>query len=210
MHLACRCGYTGEIDSSTGPYEGRWSRSPGQAGYIYIPAWESAAAEYSSYGVFACSPHLPLVVMPGDPTTPRSADDQCSYMHALHFLHRLEPDLVGVSFATPPYSDHLPRGLGPFKHLAGARSALVPGLVPGPYAHPDPDARHLSRGLAGELPILLGMMAFSRRNVHDVFLGRPDRPPGWQNRAWLNGHAPALCWSPAPPFFLFCPQPQPD
>ncbi|KAK4090425.1 hypothetical protein VFPFJ_10785 [Purpureocillium lilacinum] len=193
-------GYTREYESRVMKYydgsvtvasEYYWSRgSLGQPGYICKMEEDgsmSVAEEFSSRGVFSCNPHLPLVIIPEDPTT-CALTNQKKVMHALHFVHALNPD--GISYASTDDLSQIPIQYSACqKHLDGARSSLIPSLVPPSYEPPTTPPRR-SRGLSGDLGILLGMMAFSRNTVEEVFVGRS---PLWRNRVWHESdHLPRL------------------
>ncbi|UNI19460.1 hypothetical protein JDV02_005642 [Purpureocillium takamizusanense] len=160
-------------------YRPNWN----QPGYILQDAGDGVmihATDVSSRAVFACNPHLPIVVIPEDPTT-NVLSNQKKIMHALHFAHTHNAE--GISFATMGM-DHVPPSWDMLvRHLNGRGSRLIPSLVPPTYAPSSPPARQ-SRGLAGDLGVLLGMMAFSRENVDEVFLGRHAL---WRSRVWLGG-----------------------
>lgn len=200
-------GYTREYESRVMKYydgsvtvasEYYWSRgSLGQPGYICKMEEDgsmSVAEEFSSRGVFSCNPHLPLVIIPEDPTT-CALTNQKKVMHALHFVHALNPD--GISYASTDDLSQIPIQYSACqKHLDGARSSLIPSLVPPSYEPPTTPPRR-SRGLSGDLGILLGMMAFSRNTVEEVFVGRS---PLWRNRVWHESdHLPRLCTPLAQP-----------
>ncbi|PHH65703.1 hypothetical protein CDD81_1789 [Ophiocordyceps australis] len=144
------------------------------------------APGYSEAAVFACNPHLPLVVIRDDPLT---LNDAKSSMHALHFFHPRH--LPGLSQATTPDAV-LPHGGAPVKYVAGRNPSWMPALVPSVYANPwlEPPP---SRGLGGELAIIIGLMAFSKSgpNVEDVFLGTHARPGYWHNSFWSSRAAPS-------------------
>ncbi|PHH78253.1 hypothetical protein CDD82_3149 [Ophiocordyceps australis] len=146
------------------------------------------APGYSHAAVFACNPHLPLVVIRDDPLM---LDDAKSSMHALHFFHpRHLPGLSQATTSSP--DDVLPRGGAPVKYVAGRSPSWMPGLVPSVYANPwlEPPP---SCGLGGELAIIIGLMAFSKSgpDVEDVFLGTHGRGGYWHNSLWTSRAAPS-------------------
>lgn len=183
----------GEVTEAQG-YQ--WFR-PGlcQTGYCYSLAQEEPepAKCYRDFGVFSCGPHLPIVVMPGDPMT---ITDGKNAMHALRFFHPpITSGLRGVSQATWP-EGHMPPGGFPVKYVAGRDPSWIPSLVPKIFRNPDTGVS--SRGLGGELPIVLGLMAFSEAGgmVDEVFLGRNGHRGRWRDRVWMNNHEPQRCMPP--------------
>ncbi|KJZ73955.1 hypothetical protein HIM_06623 [Hirsutella minnesotensis 3608] len=145
---------------------------------------------YSHFAVFSCNPHLPLVVVPGDPLTTSPGGPE-QPMHALLFFHSSCPELRGVSQATT-LDGNTPWGGTPLKYVAGRDPSWMPGLVPAAYANPRPGAP-ASRGLGGELPIVLGLMAFSGSpgRADEVYLGRSGHRGLWRDQAWAHNRPPA-------------------
>ncbi|KAF4506665.1 hypothetical protein G6O67_006728 [Ophiocordyceps sinensis] len=193
-------GYDGEAASRVMRYEGgqvteargyRWYRPMvRQEGFCVDSAFVAVEC-YSHAAVFSCNPHLPVVIIPADPTT---LPDREQTMHALHFFHPPDP-LRGLSQATTPDASYLPpHGGGPVKYVAGRNPSWIPGLVPQTYAAPRSNAGlPPSRGLGGELPIVLGLMAFSGA-PDQVYMSRSDSGHRgyWRDRVWTHNHSPPL------------------
>ncbi|KAK5993899.1 hypothetical protein PT974_07337 [Cladobotryum mycophilum] len=153
--------------------------------------------KYKAFAVFSCNPLLPIVVADGDPLT------QCNLrQHPLLFFHPQNPSLRGISQAVT--EDSLmenPSGGGVVKFVAGREPSWIPALVPETYRNPElnPEPPQ-SVGLAGELPIVIGLMAFSepgdvrsRQNcVHEIFLGTGHHRGRWRGGRWHHSGAPVV------------------
>ncbi|KAL7914952.1 hypothetical protein GGI35DRAFT_164619 [Trichoderma velutinum] len=144
------------------------------------------AIVYKQLAVFSCNPFLPIVVDNGDPL---SADSLVRTPLLFHHPSTQQ----GISHAVHPES-LMQHGPGPCKFVAGANPSWVPSLVPATYSNPynpsDP-----SRGLAGELPIILGLMAFSEPTelegaVDQIFLGSGGHRGKWRDGRWHRTEAP--------------------
>ena len=149
--------------------------------YNPIPMYNGWPPQYREHSVFACSPFLPIIVMPGDASLGSFARRgcECGEEHLpdtdgwrlLHFMHD-----NGVSRATDEA-----RGL---PYVGGRRPSWMPALVPQAFENRVPGTIHslpASRGLSGELPIVLALMAFhgTRGHASDVFTnGR------WHRNQW--------------------------
>lgn len=174
--------------------EGRIARMDergGFAGYLQ---------EYKTQSIFSCSAHLPIIVLQGDACLgsfmrrccPCDAQQGDRYSwNMLHFDHR-----DGRSFATSNSQG--------FTYVAAGRSpSWVPALVPKVFANslPGNSALH-SRGLSGDLPIIIALMAFHSNPGHasDVF-----RRGMWQQGQWRGpSHSPIGCKQcHVPPSFAF-------
>lgn len=149
---------------------------------------------YKQLAVFSCNPHLPIAVLNGDPLSARGL-----YRSPLFFFH--PPTRPGLSQATHPESVIEELGPGMCKYVAGSNPSWIPSLVPKTYRNPyNPTDR--SSGLGGELPIILGLMAFSGPrseqggSVEQTFLGDGGR---WRGGRWHHSAAPQGCKDP----FLF-------
>ncbi|KAL7945371.1 hypothetical protein V8C42DRAFT_55721 [Trichoderma barbatum] len=147
---------------------------------------QQCAAMYKQLAVFSCNPHLPIAVLNGDPLSASSLPRT-----PLLFFH--PPSQQGRSQAVHPDSP-MERGPGPCKYVAGASPSWMPGLVPTTFQNPynlDP-----SDGLAGELPIVLGLMAFTesttvhREAVTRTFLGYDGHLGKWRDGQWYRTEAP--------------------
>ncbi|KAJ4321274.1 hypothetical protein N0V84_005408 [Fusarium piperis] len=81
-------------------------------------------------------------------------------------------------------------GGAPVRYVAGRSPSWIPGLLPRTYRSPSANAPD-SRGLGGELPIILGLMALtpeqnkeSNDSTNQLFLGRN----GWRRNEWRGGN----------------------
>ncbi|KAF3077410.1 hypothetical protein CFAM422_000175 [Trichoderma lentiforme] len=137
---------------------------------------------YKELAVYSCNPLLPIVIDNGDPLSSTAALDRSPLL----FFH--PPSQPGVSQAVHPDS---PMGLGPapHKYVAGASPSWAPSLVPEIYSNPYTAVA--SVGLAGELPIVLGLMAFSEHSsVTPTFLGDGRAHGRWKGGFWCHNEAP--------------------
>lgn len=158
------------------------------------------AERYKELAVFSCNPLLPIVVDNGDPLSTSAALDRSPLL----FFH--PPSQPGVSQAVHPDSPMEP-GPAPCKYVAGADPSWIPSLVPRAYRNPYNAVP--SAGLAGELPIVLGLMAFSEPGdredhtpVTQTFLGDGVAHGKWHRRCWTHNAAPQGCKF-SPLFFVF-------
>ncbi|UKZ72701.1 hypothetical protein TrVFT333_000335 [Trichoderma virens FT-333] len=156
----------------------RWYR-----GGFNEPAWPPG---YVQLAVFSCNPLLPIVVFNGDPLSAFSLPRT-----PLLFFH--PPSQPELSQAVHPDSP-MEQGPGPCKYVAGANPSWMPSLVPTTYSNPY--NTNPSRGLAGELPIVLGLMAFSGpmnpggEAVTRTFLGEGGHRGRWRDGQWHRTEAP--------------------
>jgi len=141
-------------------------------------------ATYRAQTVFACSPLLPMIVTDGDaslghtflrrlcPCDTRYDESRHSTWSHLHFggSDRRE----GISYVYSCASGD--------PWVAGKDSSWIPSLVPAAYRNTDPSAVP-SRGLSGELPIILALMGFHGRagRASDVFSNR-----NWHMNRWVG------------------------
>jgi hypothetical protein len=118
-------------------------------------------------------------------------DERCSTWSHLHFVGGgVERRGGGVSYVNSYASGD------PF--VAGDAPSWVPGLVPAVYRNTRPGVGP-SRGLSGELPIVVALMGFHGRpgRASDVFQSRK-----WDMGQWLGSSRPSpyrgysflLCW----------------
>lgn len=149
------------------------------------------ALDYKVQSIFACSesPCLPIIVAGGDillydsymrpvsgqGTATMNNSDCC--WDLLHFEHR-----SGVSLATG-----FPFGR---PYVAGSDPSWIPSLVPKVFENPK-EPQTESRGLAGDISIVIGLMAFH---------GPPENPSQvfarhwWQHNSWHGPTSrPAYC-----------------
>lgn len=215
-------GYAAEIQSSVMRYhEGKVSRAPGwywgrpdtepglpkAEGVIWrmqshnVPQY---AVQYKSFTTFSCGPLLPFVVAEGDPSTRADEPHLCPLL----FFHPPSNDpMRGVSQVAFEESV-LDGGPGPARYTAGRSPSWVSSLVPSAYSNQEANAPR-STGLGGELPIVLGLMAFSEaRNpdslenrTDEIFVGMPGHHGRWHDRRWTHNHRPSGCEYASRPFY---------
>ncbi|KAF5021607.1 hypothetical protein F66182_6354 [Fusarium sp. NRRL 66182] len=143
------------------------------------------APEYKTFGVAACNPLLPIMVVDKDPLVfpPKSWD-------LLRIFHPKKA-LTGLS-QVATIDSSMGSGGGPVLYVAGRSPSWMPGLVPKTYKSL-PGNQRASRGLGGELPIILGLMALSAEHdesnssTNDMFLGHN---PVWRDGVWTGRDAP--------------------
>lgn len=147
------------------------------------------AIMYKQLAVFSCNPLLPIAVFNGDPLSTASLARA-----PLLFFH--PPTQPGISHAVHPDSPMEP-GPAVCKYVAGASPSWMPSLVPKTYRNPfNPGP---SYGLSGELPIILGLMAFSESTAGEgeaasrTFLGDGAHPGRWSDGHWHHTAAPQGC-----------------
>lgn len=207
--------YTDEIQSRVMRYaNGRVEEAPGyqwmrpEKGAEGVLWWDRAVDEYGertrdpqtgqywhpekykSFGVFACNPLLPIMVADVDPLEMPTH----SKWQLLQLFH--PRDLEGLTQVATEDSDMGRRegqvGPGLVRYAAGHRASWIPGLLPSVYRRPWSDIR--STGLGGELPIVLGLMAFSDGGPADeTFLGRRGHHGRWQSHRWMHEGPPTGC-----------------
>lgn len=180
----------------------RWTRDQQYAeGYIQHVSSGRATHKYKSASVFSCNPLLPIVTINGDARIQTNP-----LLHALKFFHPRDECTHGSNgvsqvafsrhddpaYGAPPQTSMMS---GYMTHAAGKNANWTPGLIPRVYGNPYPLARQ-SVGLGGELPILLGLMAFHARDgqsVEDIFLGSRNRPGLWHEYTWRSNESPPGC-----------------
>lgn len=161
--------------------------------YNDIPMHNGWPPMYREHSVFACSPFVPIIVMPGDASLGSFVRRgcECGEEHLpdtdgwrlLHFMHD-----NGVSRATDEA-----RGL---PYVGGRHPSWMPALVPQAFENRVPGNNQnfpQSLGLSGELPIVIALMAFHGRRGHasDVFTNG-----GWHRNQWRGppGAQPHCEW----------------
>ncbi|KAH7145892.1 hypothetical protein B0J13DRAFT_330544 [Dactylonectria estremocensis] len=163
------------------PAEGKlWRLEPETGAWVEV-------VKYKTHAVFACNSHLPVMVCPHDPLV----FDTRSNWQLLQLFHPRERR--GVSQVATEDSRMEP-GPGLVRHAAGSRPSWIPSLLPFTYASTIQDPPS-SRGLGGELPIILGLMALSaepdetgtNNNTNGVFLGYHRR---WHWQQWTPNDQP--------------------
>ena len=157
---------------------------------------------YRAQTVFACSPLLPMIVTDGDAslgyTFPRRIcscnhmydNEKCSTWSHLHFGGSDDNARREISYVNSYASGD------PF--VAGKDPTWVPSLVPSVYRNTKPSAGP-SRGLSGELPIILALMGFHGKpgRASDIFRDRKWNLGQWvgSNRASSYRVFPPSCTS---------------
>ncbi|KAF4970856.1 hypothetical protein FSARC_2222 [Fusarium sarcochroum] len=186
-----------EIDMLPAP-QGQLLRLDGYGNYLVDQAGQSypPAQEYKTFGVAACNPLLPIMVIDQDPLVSRT-----SGWELLRIFH--PPNLPGLSQVV---TIHSPMGIGgaPVLHAAGRSPSWMPSLLPETYRMPRRSAPR-SSGLGGELPIILGLMALSaphdtnNTSINGVFLGheRTWRRGVWNSTDAPRGHPPTASDDPS-------------
>ncbi|KAK7419712.1 hypothetical protein QQZ08_010725 [Neonectria magnoliae] len=184
----------GTVDEAPGIFWLRHTEFPAEGGLWWRDLETGELYPVEKYGcsaVFACNPHLPIMFTLYDPleTNTRSSWQLLQIFHP-------RGNLSGVSqIATEDSS--MTRGGGLVRHAAGARPTWIPSLLPATYRSPI-SSPPTSRGLGGELAVILGLMALSaepdltntNNNTNVVFLGSGRSAARWQNRRWLHDEKP--------------------
>ncbi|KAH6969388.1 hypothetical protein DER45DRAFT_49468 [Fusarium avenaceum] len=153
------------------------------------------AVEYKSFGVAACNPLLPIMVVAQDPLTSETA-----YWELLRIFH--PPTIPGLSQAVT-INSNMGEGGGPVPYIAGRSPSWMPSLLPSTYRSPNRNPPR-SLGLGGELPIVLGLMALyapqdtNNTSIDNVFLGhnRVWRHGVWNSNEPPRGHPPTASEDP--------------
>lgn len=163
------------------------------------------AETYKTATVCSCHPLMPFAMVQADVMTVQTymadvghSKDSNTWQPLLFFSPQNDSGrLTGRSqaiFRSNLTDEHL--GGDPKTYIAGQHPSWIPSLVPKTYQNqlsPTP-----SRGLGGDLSILLGLMTFTAARVHErtraegVFCGPNGR---WRNRQWHYNHSPAGCTS---------------
>ncbi|KAI8654177.1 hypothetical protein NCS56_01374300 [Fusarium sp. Ph1] len=107
-------------------------------------------------------------------------------------VHHPREVRVGLSQITTSGSPVEMDAGGPLRYVAGKSPSWMPALIPSSYCNPYSDAPD-SRGLGGELAIILGLMALTERpkgptenEATDVFLEKRC----WRRYGWRRNHQP--------------------
>ncbi|KAF5013438.1 hypothetical protein FDECE_550 [Fusarium decemcellulare] len=187
--ITLAAGYQWYRDTTTVPAQGKLLCSNGNNGWVSDEAgnfW--GAQEYKTFAVAACNPLLPIMVVDQDPL----ANHSTGCWELLRIFHPpREGPLAGVSQVATPESP-MGHGGNPVRYVAGRSPSWMPSLLPKTYRSPTSSAPP-SRGLGGELPIILGLMALSAENdenntaINEVFLGHGRR---WRNGEWRGNDSP--------------------
>ncbi|KPM40760.1 hypothetical protein AK830_g5759 [Neonectria ditissima] len=153
-----------------------------------------ALDKYKSCAVFACNPHLPIMVTAHDPL----AEGTRSCWQLLQLFHPRD-ELSGITQVATEDS-RMPAGGGLVRYAAGSKPTWIPSLLPETYKTPWANAPN-SRGLGGELAVILGLMALSaghdstnsNNNTNHVFLGYGRGPGRWHRKKWTCEEEPKGC-----------------
>lgn len=191
-----------------------WDRLPANSNrgaifYLSADGLVYPCETYKTATVFSCHPLLPVAMVDVDASVEQTFnkhdvdEDDAPVWEPLQFFHPRN-EMKGVSQAI--FSRTLSEvhyGGRPVKYLCG-KGPVSKYLVPPTYAYPN---RHppVSRGLGGEITILLGLMAFSAagddkgNRADKVFLGRPHGR--WYKGRWEHDGYPEGCKSSLLPSF---------
>ncbi|SPO00745.1 uncharacterized protein DNG_03493 [Cephalotrichum gorgonifer] len=145
---------------------------------------------YKIQTVFSCNPFLPIVVADGDISVPPD-DGQRPRWEFLTFVHASSTHTTkyDISLAVGKGS----HGGGRRRYVAGSAHSWVPSLVPKGFVRRRAGSSP-SRGLGGELPIVLALMSFyeplgatQEERMENVFYGENAR---WSGGIWRGSHEP--------------------
>ncbi|KAF4446228.1 hypothetical protein F53441_10113 [Fusarium austroafricanum] len=180
-------GYYWDRDTSTQP-EGQLLRLDSRGNYLVDEYGRYfTAPEYKTFGVAACNPLLPIMVVDHDPLVTRGNWELLRVFHP--------PTVPGLSQVATE-SSNMGQGGGPLLYVAGRSPSWIPGLLPTTYKSPPRHGISRSSGLGGELPIILGLMALSaspdqnemsNSSIDNVFLGHNRI---FKHGAWTSSDAP--------------------
>lgn len=142
---------------------------------------------YKTESIFSCNAHLPLITLQGDASLgsflrtgcrkrcDEAVDDDIPSWNMLHFAHREG----GVSLANSRCSG--------CTYVAGRNASWMPSLVPRVFENTTRYETPKSRGLGGDLPVVIGLMAFHASKVghaSGVFSSGM-----WKRGQWRPQHA---------------------
>ncbi|KAK4463019.1 hypothetical protein QBC42DRAFT_325325 [Cladorrhinum samala] len=164
----------------------------------YADAWGGGATQT----MFSCSPHLPVLVTNTDATLGTSflrrccqcdsqfggGGDGCSPWRLLHFERSDEHP--GVSFVNAC-------GRGS-PCVQGRDPSWMPSLVPTTYQNTYAAGVPQSRGLAGQLPTVIGLMALQSMagRADEVFASQKWHMCRWNGSSKAPSHVPKGCDDP--------------
>lgn len=169
------------------------------------------AEQYKVLATFSCNPQLPFVILDGDPFSQPDTSIQ-----ALFFHHpKLSDGVAGLSQVVTPESDGMEPRSSPCKFVACHNPSWMPYLVPDIYTNPYVGSGgQRSKGLGGELPVVIALMAFSEAYrdstgsaTEEIFLGSGHRGGRWVDRKWTHNHKPRGCMISPSSCFSFNPPP---
>jgi len=176
-------------------YEG-WIEGPPPANGTLVTQDNNMLACYKTATVFFCNQFNNFMTTPGDASARNIVDaDPEESWHPLTFLHETCED---------GYISQVEHG-GDQQYLAAPGGSLVNQLLPQAYDYPhipetydyqqgDGDQGYEcppnSKGLAGNLAILIALVAFSCRNSRDL-RGALTADHAWHNRRWDPHNRPS-------------------
>ncbi|CAH0020959.1 unnamed protein product [Clonostachys rhizophaga] len=174
-----------------------WGRNPNQnnRGAIFARHADGNVTEAEAYKtatIFSCHPHMPFAMVDVDASVEETysrenmpSDQLWRYpvWEPLQFLHPKDHHRRGISQAVFGASPMATLHNGPLQYVAGTNASCIPRLVPWTCQYPYPPVQP-SKGLGGELTILIGLMAFcpSRDSMGtraELFI-----PQYWRNNKW--------------------------
>lgn len=173
--------------------EYRWSREVWrQEGTIRRAQNSNKIERYKERAIFSSSPFLPIIISKVDPTAHDVGSvpgNNCDYRWRLLHFRRSEQH-AGVSLV-----NHESSGA---EYVVGRNPSWMPSLVPSVFANTCSRSRD-SHGLGGELPILLGLMAFwehpsipHKERMAKTFIGDNAH---WRDYQWTAETEPRGCKS---------------
>lgn len=176
------------------------NQGPGSIIFQDYAGHETEATIYKTATVFSFHPPTPFAMVNVDAsvhttyTKQSIPDDERPYpvWEPLQFFHP-KGQLKGLSQAV--FSSSLGMdvaGGSPVNYVAGQNDSWIPNLIPSthryPYRYPP-----RSRGLGGDLTILLGLMAFSpERNPFQLTV-EPALRDQWKGKRWESTGPPRGC-----------------
>lgn len=168
-----------------------WNRPvPSQQGCVmpFTSGERYVVPTYRECSVFSCGPHLPVVASNLDVSVFTTEEHD---WHAPKFLSLNHARGVSVAVLDPEVEVNSEMvGSDPVKQVIGKNARWVPSLVPNSYKTSSSSSAPTSRGLTGNLNLLLGLMAMSMdpaaatpSNIQQVFSGSHRR---FSNYDWSS------------------------
>jgi hypothetical protein len=177
-----------------------WGRDARMVGMIFRRGnkAEVRARTYNIGTVFSCHPLMPFATLNADASVHQPSEGRRWRPLQFHFPGGHLTGVSQVVFNGDQISH---------RYVARRHASWMPSLVPRTYQNPyDTYDKEHSRGLGGELAILLALMAFSFyrppvrpedrsedcgfNRANNVFPGTNGR---WNNHEWLHNEPPAGC-----------------
>jgi hypothetical protein len=138
-----------------------WRQQPGDPGGIFYystPETPLPVPLYRATSVFSCSPHLPIIGANQDASQGTQEHDWL----ALTFVSLSYLRGVSIAVLDPENELFVEMRCGePAKQVIGKNARWVPSLVPSTYKQSSSSSAPTSRGLTGNINVLLGLMALS-------------------------------------------------